>query len=75
MSLARTRITTRDTQTTAMFSPRPRLFFIRGPRIAARLLHTNPKRPSNLTCPAASHPPTRVTPRGHPCYVVPPTCS
>ena len=75
MSLARTDTTTPDTQIADIFSPRPSLFLIRGPHSAAHILLAHPKRPSYLTWPAVSNPPTRATLRGPMCYVVPPTYS
>ena len=75
MSLARTDTTIPDTQIADIFSPRSSLFLIRGPHSAAHILLAHPKRPSYLTWPAVSHPPTRATLHGPMCYVVPPTYS
>jgi hypothetical protein len=75
MSLTRTDTTIFDTQTADIFSPRSSLFLIRGPHSAAHILLAHPKRPSYLTWPTVSNPPTRATLRGPMCYVVPPTYS
>ena len=75
MSLAWMFGTSLDTQTAAICSARPSLFFIRGLRSAIPLLRARQKRSSHLTSPETPSPLSRVTLRRHTCYVVPPTCS
>ena len=75
MSLAEPLAINLDTQTTDIFSARPSIFFIRGPRNPVHHLRAHQKRWSHLTLPEAPNPPHRVMLRGHTRYVVPPTCS